>query len=191
MSQKSLIFIAGDEGYSGLTRMRIFGCSVACILHAQASSLVGAASGVQAPASELPLPGGDENSRPNDVRSSYKKRMKTMRTCSALSAAPMALALGFFAPASAQTTGVLMSCEVAGNTGGEGGGITYNMNCKPAIGGDVATVENLGSDSYRVTYGKGQPAHAGGPVYILRYGSEPGAVHYGAPLDGNIGTVGR
>jgi hypothetical protein len=88
-------------------------------------------------------------------------------------------------------TGKLMSCEVTQSTGGEGGDIVYNMSCKPVVGGDIARIQNVGGDNFTVRYGSGTPAFGGGQVYILRYGSEPGEIYYGAPLDGNTGTIGR
>ncbi|MGX9961681.1 hypothetical protein ACVFYP_00070 [Roseomonas sp. F4] len=95
-------------------------------------------------------------------------------------------------PASAQT---LMSCQVQEVRGsGENVEVVYSMNCSPVVGGDVSRLETTGNNEFRVTYGAGRPAIGGGPVYILRYNSElgaPGQTHYGAPLDGNVGTPRR
>ena len=95
-------------------------------------------------------------------------------------------------PASAQS---LMSCQVQETRGsGENTEIIYTMNCMPVVGGDVTRVETLGNNELRVIYGAGRPVFGGGPVYILRFNSElgsPGEVHYGPPLDGNVGTAGR
>ncbi|NKE48590.1 hypothetical protein HB662_27730 [Roseomonas frigidaquae] len=95
-------------------------------------------------------------------------------------------------PAGAQT---LMSCQVEEVRGsGENVEIVYSMNCGPVVGGDVTRIESTGNNEFRVTYGAGRPAIGGGPVYILRYNSElgaPGDRHYGAPLDGNVGTPRR
>jgi hypothetical protein len=116
-------------------------------------------------------------------------------TIVAMLALPLAAcAAGAAPPATRQVStanGTLMSCAVTQSTGGEGGGIVYNMNCKPVVGGDIAQIENVDGDTFRVRYGSGTPAFGGGQVYILRYSGEPGEIRYGAPLDGNTGTVGR
>ncbi len=104
-----------------------------------------------------------------------------------LTAAPLAcVAL----PAPAQD---LLSCDVQETRGsGENTEIIYSMNCRPVAGGGVTDVRPGLNGEIEVTYGAGRPAFGGGPVYILRFSNRPGDdVHYGPPLDGNIGTVGK
>ncbi|PZW48264.1 hypothetical protein C8P66_10511 [Humitalea rosea] len=97
------------------------------------------------------------------------------------------------APAPAATPpATLMSCQVQETRGsGESAEIVYNMNCMPVVGGGVTRIESTGNGEFRVTYGNGRPVFAGGPVYILHTGEEPGTAGYGAPRDGNVGTPNR
>lgn len=96
-------------------------------------------------------------------------------------------------PAFGQT---LMSCEVTGIRGsGENVEIVYNeRNCRPVTSAEVLRADGTG-DNATAVYGSSQrSALGGGPVYIMRFGNssgERGSTHYGAPLDGNVGTVGR
>ncbi|MDJ0388740.1 hypothetical protein QMO56_11510 [Roseomonas sp. E05] len=119
--------------------------------------------------------------------------MKRVIMAAAL-ALPMAACAGGSAPQQRQASipaGKLLSCGVRQAPGGENGRILYNMSCKPVVGGDIASIENVDGETFNVSYGSGAPAFGGGQVYVLRYGAEPGEIHYGKPLDGNIGTVGR
>lgn len=65
------------------------------------------------------------------------------------------------------------------------------MTCRSVTGGDVAAMRAALNGEINVTYGGRRSALGGGPVYILRFGSGRGNAHYGAPLDGNVGMVGR
>jgi hypothetical protein len=93
-------------------------------------------------------------------------------------------------PAAAQT---LMTCEVIGTSGsGENAQILYNENnCRPVTSAEVLGSTGTGSGSSTVYGSRQQPTLGGGPVYILRFGEDRGRAHYGPPLDGNPGTVGR
>jgi hypothetical protein len=96
----------------------------------------------------------------------------------------------FGLPATAQN---LLTCDVQEVRGsGEGAEVIYSMNCRPVVNGDVTDVRTGANGEIEVTYGAGRPVLAGGPIYILRFSNNPSnTTHYGAPLDGNIGSVGR
>jgi hypothetical protein len=106
-------------------------------------------------------------------------------------AASIAVSVAGLAPAASAQN--LLSCDVQEVRGsGENTEVIYSMNCRPVIGGDVASVRSGQNGEIEVTYGSGMPALGGGPVYVLRFNNPHGeAMHYGPPLDGNVGTVGR
>ncbi len=94
-------------------------------------------------------------------------------------------------PASSQN---LLTCDIEEVRGsGQDTEAVYNMNCRPVAGGNVTDVRTGQNGEIQVTYGAGRPPIlAGGPIYILRWFTDPGdRNHYGPPLDGNVGTVGR
>jgi hypothetical protein len=86
-----------------------------------------------------------------------------------------------------------LSCDVQEiRSSGENTEIIYSMNCRPVAGGGVTGVCNGVNGEIEVIHGAGRSAFGGGPAYILRFSNRPVEdVHYGPPLDGNIGAVGR
>jgi hypothetical protein len=102
-----------------------------------------------------------------------------------------AAALASFSPAAESQN--LLSCEVQEiRSSGDGPQVVYGMSCRPVDGGNVTEVRTATGGEIEVTYGAGSPVLGGGPIYILRYSTDPGdRTHYGPALDGNIGTAGR
>jgi hypothetical protein len=87
----------------------------------------------------------------------------------------------------------LLSCEVQEiRSSGDGPQAVHGISCRPVACGNVNEVRTATGGEIEVTYGAGSPVLSGGPIYVLRYSTDPGdRTHYGPPLDGNIGTAGR
>ncbi len=93
-------------------------------------------------------------------------------------------------PAGAQT---LMTCEVVGTSGSsENSKIFYSENnCRPVTSAEVIGTMSTGNSTTSIYGNRQQPALGGRPVYILCFGEDRGRAHYGPPVDGSSGTVGR
>jgi hypothetical protein len=103
--------------------------------------------------------------------------------------------LTLLATPAAPRSQTLMSCEIQQvRSSGENTEIVYSHNCRPVTNAEVLRTETGPNGEIRIIYGRERPALGGGPIYIMRHGDtgrERGTAHYGAPLDGNVGTVGR
>ncbi|MGK7866320.1 hypothetical protein [Falsiroseomonas sp. E2-1-a20] len=89
----------------------------------------------------------------------------------------------------------LMSCDVIETrTSGNNTEIVYNeSSCRPAQSSQALGTQGSGESAQTVYGAATQPVAGGGPVYIMRFvdQNQGPVIHYGAPLDGRLGTSGR